>query len=99
MQEFFLIRGSVNPPLRVELINDGRYDFKKSFFDNVLQDSTVTFSMKNNESGILKVGKQKANIVLAKSEGCEEKYILQYKVNRNKCCCHGSCCFCGKCFC
>lgn len=79
MQEFFLIRGSVNPPLRVELINDGRYDFKKSFFDNVLQDSTVTFSMKNNESGILKVGKQKANIVLAKSEGCEEKYILQYK--------------------
>ena len=28
-----------------------------------------------------------------------KKYILQYKVNRNKCCCHGCCCFCGRCFC
>ena len=27
------------------------------------------------------------------------KAILQYKVNRNKCCCHGCCCFCGMCFC
>ena len=28
-----------------------------------------------------------------------KKYKLQYKINRNKCCCHGCCCFCGCCFC
>ena len=78
-QEFYLIRGSVNPCLRMELINDGRYDYKKSFFDNALQDSIDFFSMRNAETGILKIAKQKAEIVLAKSEGCEEKYILQYK--------------------
>ena len=78
-QEFYLRPSSLNPLLRMELINDGRYDFKKSLFDNALQDSVVTFSMRNAETGILKIAKQKAEIVLAKSEGCEEKYIVQYR--------------------
>lgn len=78
-QEFYLIRGATSPYLRLELINDGRYDYKKSLFDNAIQDSTVTFSMRNTETGLLKVAKQPVEIVLAKSEGCEEKYILQYK--------------------
>jgi len=78
-QEFYLRPSSLNPLLRMEIINDGRYDFKKSLFDNALQDSTVTFSMRNAETGVLKIAKQKAEIVLAKSEGCEEKYIVQYR--------------------
>ena len=78
-QEFYLRPSSLNPLLRMELINDGRYDFNKSLFDNALQDSVVTFSMRNAETGILKIAKQKAEIVLAKSEGCEEKYIVQYR--------------------
>jgi len=28
-----------------------------------------------------------------------DKYMVQYKINREKCCCHGCCCFCSKCFC
>ena len=78
-QEFYLIKGAKSPYLRMELINDGRYDYKKSLFDNALQDSVVTFSMKNVETGLLKVAKAPVDIVLAKSEGCEEKYVLQYK--------------------
>ncbi len=78
-QEFYLIKGATSPYLRMELINDGRYDYKKSLFDNALQDSVVTFSMKNVETGLLKVAKAPVDIVLAKSEGCEEKYVLQYK--------------------
>ena len=27
------------------------------------------------------------------------KYMTQYKIGREKCCCHGCCCFCSKCFC
>mgnify|MGYP002623996162 CR=1 FL=1 len=27
------------------------------------------------------------------------KYMVQYKINREKCCCNGCCCFCSKCFC
>ena len=29
----------------------------------------------------------------------EEKYKMQYRINKNKCCCYACCCFCGICFC
>ena len=78
-QEFFIRKGSVNPVLRMELIKEGRYDFKKAMIDNAIQDSVVKFYMKDVETGLLKVAKADADIVLAQEEGCEEKYILQYK--------------------
>ena len=79
MMEFIIKKGSVNPVLRMELTKDGRYDFKKAMIDNALQDSVVKFYMKDVETGLLKVAKADADIVLAQEEGCEEKYILQYK--------------------
>ena len=79
MMEFIIKKGSVNPVLRMELIKDGRYDFKKAMIDNDIQDSVVKFYMKDVETGLLKVAKADADIVLAQEEGCEEKYILQYK--------------------
>jgi hypothetical protein len=79
MQEFYIIKDSVNPVLEMELIDDGRYDFKRSLFNEALQDSEVTFSMKDEETGIMKISKSKANVVLAIDDVSEEKYILQYK--------------------
>lgn len=79
MMEFIIKKGSVNPVLRMELIKDGRYDFKKAMIDNAIQDSVVKFYMKDVETGLLKVAKADADIVLAQEEGCEEKCILQYK--------------------
>jgi hypothetical protein len=80
MQEFYILKGSTNPVLEMELINDGRYDFQKSLLNLALQDSKVTFSMADEESGILKISKSPARIVLSKEE-CGEKYVLQYKWN------------------
>lgn len=82
MQEFNIKKGSVNPVLEMELINDGRYDFQKSLINDALQDSVVTFSMKDEETGILKISKSKANIVLADENSCQERYVLQYKWNK-----------------
>lgn len=79
MQEFYIKKGSINPVIEMELINDGRYDFQKSLINDALQDSVVTFSMKNEETGILKISKAKANIVLTDEGSCQERYILQYK--------------------
>lgn len=79
MQEFFINKDSINPLLRMELVNDGRYDYKKSYiYNNAIQDATVTFSMKNVENDILKISKAKAEIVTAQETGCEVKHILQY---------------------
>lgn len=79
MQEFFINKGSLNPVLRMELICDGRYDYKKSLiYNNAIQNADVTFSMKNTLNDVLKVSKAKAEIVTATDTGCEEKNILQY---------------------
>lgn len=79
MQEFFIRQHSVNPVLEMELIKDGRYDFQKSLINDAIQDSNVFFNMIDIETGLLKVAKAPCNIVLANDNGCEERYILQYK--------------------
>lgn len=79
-QEFIINKNSILPVLRMELINDGRYDFLKSdVIDKALQDSTITFSMRNVDTDILKISNAKCNLVLAKDTGCEEKYVIEYK--------------------
>lgn len=79
-QEFYINKNSVLPVLRMELINDGRFDFLKSdVIGKALQDSTITFTMKNVDTDILKVSNAKCNIVLADETGCEEKYVIEYK--------------------
>lgn len=79
MQEFFILKDSVNPLLEMELIDDGRYDFKKSLFNYIIQDSNVTFTMIDEETDVPKISKAKANVVLANTNSCDEKYILQYE--------------------
>ena len=79
MQEFFIRKHSLNPVLEMELINDGRYDFQKSLINDALQDSLVTFSMVEEESGLLKISKAPCNIIIADDESCQERYLLQYK--------------------
>ena len=63
----------------MELINDGRYDFQKSLINDAIQDSVVTFSMVDEETGLLKVAKASADIVMADEDSCQERYLLRYK--------------------
>ena len=77
VQEFYINHGSMLPYLRMELILDGRHDFDKVY--EAIQDADVYFSMKSTETGILKVSKAPADVVLIKDEGCVERYAIQYK--------------------
>ena len=77
VQEFYINSGAVLPVLRMELINDGRCDYNKIY--DAIQDADITFSMKDSETGILKISKAEAEAVLAETNGCEEKYVIQYK--------------------
>ncbi len=79
MQEFFILKDSVNPYLEMELIDNGRYTYNSSLLNYSLQDSNITFTMINEETGVPKISKAKANIVLINDNSCEEKYIIQYK--------------------
>jgi hypothetical protein len=80
MQEFYINQNSLNPVLRMELVCDGRFDFKKSnLYKHSIQNANVFFSMKNIENNILKISNAKADIVLESNETCENKYLIQYK--------------------
>lgn len=78
-QIFRINKGSVLPTLRMELINDAKYEFiKKSKFNNAIQNADVTFSMKN-EKNVLKISKAPVNIVYPQNDSCGAAYILEYK--------------------
>ena len=79
-QEFYIIQGATLPYLCMELINDGRTnDFKTDVINKSLQDAVVKFSMKNIETGVLKISNAPCNVVLVNNDGCEEKYVIEYQ--------------------
>ena len=78
MAQYFTInKGSELPKLRVELIQDGKTDFRKFYLALQAADS-VTFTMTNLETGIKKIAKAPAEIVYDENYGYEERYLLQY---------------------
>lgn len=78
-QYFYINKDSVNPTLRVELVNDGKYDFFTShIFNATLESSDVTFSMWD-ENDVLKISKATCNIFISETSGCEPRYIIEYQ--------------------
>ena len=79
-QEFYILKNSTLPYLRMELINDGRTNNSKSnIINKALQNAEIYFSMKNKNTEVLKVSNAPCSIVLAETDGCEEKYIIEYR--------------------
>lgn len=79
MQEFFINKDSTLPILKMELINDGKHDYFK--FYEMIQNSTISFSMTNVETGSIKISNNTENVFLQAKEGCNEEYYICYKWN------------------
>ncbi len=78
MQYFYINQGSTLNVLRMELVQDGIYDFmKSSHFDNALQNADITFSMVDAE-GNLKISDAPCTIAKADEGTCNEHYIIEY---------------------
>ena len=81
-QYFEIKKNSTLPSLKVELIDDGTYDFcRRDMYNNAIQNADVTFSMKD-ENGVLKISKAKASIVKCCDCNCTESYSIEYKWNK-----------------
>lgn len=76
MQEFYIKKDSLLPVLRMELIEDGRHDYNK--FHELIQNSTITFTMVNRETGVTKIAKAPAYIKARENGGCVEQYVICY---------------------
>lgn len=78
MQIFYINQNSELPKLRVELVNDGRFDFiKSSKLNNAIQNADVTFSMWD-ENDKLRISDAVCNIIFDNEAGCESRCILEY---------------------
>lgn len=76
-QTFFITKNSTLPSLRMEVINDGRHDFHKLYL--ALQSADVTFTMSDSETGVKKIANAPAYVVEKQTDGCEEKYVIEYR--------------------
>lgn len=79
MQTFYINKGSVNNPLRMELVKFGKYDYMKSdFYNNAIQNADITFSMWD-ENDVLKISEEPCTIVLTEWDTCDPKYVIEYQ--------------------
>ena len=76
-QQFFINKGSTLPNLRMEVIHDGRYDFRKFYL--ALQNAEVTFTMFDQNTGIKKIVNAPADVVEKVGGGCEDGFVIEYK--------------------
>ena len=72
--DFYIKQNSLLPILRMELIEDGRHDFNK--FHELIQNSEITFTMVNKETGVTKIAKAPAYIKLREDGGCVDQYVI-----------------------
>ena len=79
--DFIINKDATLPIMRLELIQDGRYEW--SGFFNKLQNSTIYFTMSDLTTGVKKIGKKVTTALL--KDGCPscddclgEEYYLSY---------------------
>lgn len=77
--DFFINRSSTLPILKLELIRDGRNDYKK--FLDMIQNADIAFSMYDAKTGVKKISMKPGKCIL-KTDCCddeEEEYFIAYE--------------------
>jgi hypothetical protein len=77
--EFFIRQGSTDPILKLKLIDDGKND--KSSFNDLLENSTITFEMSDVTTGSPVILNAQCNITLRKKlfNNTTDEYYIVYR--------------------
>ena len=73
---FFIKQYSTLPQLRMEIVNDGRGDFRK-YFDSI-QNADIYFTMTNVDTSVIKISNAPCYIKEKEDGGCSEEYVICY---------------------
>lgn len=76
MQQFNINKNATLPYLEIELIQDGRNDYRKVYY--AIQNADVYFTMTNLDNGVRVIANSKCEIITY-GEGCENKFKIRYK--------------------
>ena len=75
---FYINKDATQPILIMELISDGRNDYKK--FHEKIQNSNITFSMTDIITGVKKIANRDAITLAKDTTDCEgEQYYIGYQ--------------------
>ena len=76
--EFFINKNSTLPKLKMELVNDGRNDFRK-FYEKI-QNATITFTMYDVETKVKRIACSSAHIEMVVANDCANTEIPTYYI-------------------
>jgi len=81
--EFNINKNATLPVLKLELIHDGRNDFR-NFFEKI-QNANIYFTMTDVITGVKRIAKKLTNVELVVPENCvgEEYYIIYQFTGRD----------------
>ena len=77
--DFFIKKGATLPIMILELVKDGRNDYRK--FHSMIQDADIFFNMYDAENGVKKISMRPATCKL-KESNCDtdyEEYFITYE--------------------
>ena len=81
MEEFYIKQGATQPILVMKVDLESRFTYEQ--FNNALENSTITFSMVDTQTGIYKIAKKRAGFILKENLVSnilkEEEYYIYYK--------------------
>jgi hypothetical protein len=80
--EFFIKKGATLPLLKMQVVKDGRVGFQQ--FMDMLETSSIYFTMVNTETGIAKIISKKADIVEKDfiDPNTPKEYYIYYKFSK-----------------
>ena len=76
--EFFINKNSTLPILKMELVNDGRNDFR-NFYEKI-QNATITFTMSDVETKVKRISCSPAFLEMMISNNCEQTETPSYYI-------------------
>lgn len=81
--EFFIKQNATLPTLKMQVVKDGRNDFR-SFMES-LQNAIITFSMINSDNGVLKIASKPAYITekFFDNPDAPEEFYIYYNFTAN----------------
>ena len=84
MMEFFIRKNSTLPIIKVQIVKDGRLGFRE--FDNLTKDSTITFSMWNEETNVYYIMNKPASVTVKPSTvgSNEVEYFVYYQLSSHE---------------
>jgi hypothetical protein len=76
--DYFIRKGSDYSELALELIQDGHTNYEDFILQ--IQDATLTFSMANSDTGMLKIHKAEAKVIIDEARmNCQLVYAFEPK--------------------